>query len=318
MRLHSRRSALSELGSLLPLAMIGLLIANDHVLKFVFHSAITGKLSDVAICFILPLLVSAALGLAARIDVRRRLWIGAVVAAIVFSAVEMSDRAGGWFIRMVAIAFGAKQTVLTRDPTDLLALACVPLAVAYGRWRARDAGLDGRWRRVRGAIALVTGSLALMATSAPERCGKWTGPTVFMVEGDCGSGGTIVVEVSSYTGQLTITNQPALLAPLPGDTSLSHNEEYSGIDCPFTVDQGNWEITIGECSVSGYAAPPPDAAADGNDGGSARDAGSANTSSCQTGYRQCQATLQSDGLWFICHGADPGATTCRSRLTVVQ
>jgi hypothetical protein len=300
MRLHSRPAALSELGSLLPLAMIGLLIANDHVLKFAFHNQLTGKLSDIAICFVLPLLVSAALGMFARIDVRRRLWIGAIASAIVFSAVEMSDRAGGWFIRMVAMVFGAKHTVLTRDPTDLLALACVPLAVAYGRWCARKVRLDGRWRRVRGAVALATGSLALMATSAPERCGKWAGPTVFMVEGDCGSGGTIVVEASAYSGQLTITNQPALLTALPGDNNLTRQVFYDGSNCPYTLDQGEWSITIGNCST------PVDAAVDSGAAG------------CQTGYRRCEAGLETDGLWFTCHGADPSVTTCRSRLAVVQ
>ena len=73
--------------------MIALLIANDHVLKFVFHNAVTGKLSDVAICFLMPLLISAALGLIAGSRVRRRLEIGAVVTVVVFSALEMSDLA---------------------------------------------------------------------------------------------------------------------------------------------------------------------------------------------------------------------------------
>ena len=148
-----REAALRELGSLLPLAMIALLVANDHVLKFVFHNAVTGKLSDVAICFLMPLLISAALGLIAGAGARWRLGIGAVVTAVVFSALEMSDLAGSWFVRAVAIVFGARHTVLTRDPTDLLALLMVPLAVAYGRQRARAAMtvvaggvLAARWR----------------------------------------------------------------------------------------------------------------------------------------------------------------------------
>jgi len=327
MRRHSqgpRRAALSELGSLLPLAMIGLLIANDHVFKFVFHNALTGKLSDVAICFIMPLLVSASLGLAARIDLRWRLWAGAVVTAIVFSALEMSDWAGGWFVRMVALVFGVKHTVLTRDPTDLLALACVPLAVAYGRWRARDARRDVdvdvglRWPRVRGALALATGSLALMATTAPEQCGKWSAPTVFQVDGDCGTGGIIVVEADPY-GALAVTNQAALLAPEPDGANLCREQRYRGTSCPYTLEQGDWDITIGDCSTPVVS---PDAGAAPIDGGAPDasrllDAGSSNTSSCQAGYRQCQATVETDGLWFTCHGADPGVALCRSRLAVL-
>jgi len=330
-----RQDALGELGSLVPLAMIGLLIANDHVLKFVFHNAVTGKLSDIAICFLMPLLVSTALGLIAGIDVRRRLWIGAAVTVVTFSAMEMSDVAGAWFVRAVALVFGAKHTVLTRDPTDLFALLLVPLAVAYGR---RRASIGARGRRLGGALALVTGSLALMATSAPERCGKWSPPMVFNVEGDCGTGGLVVVEGDAWNGTLTITNRAALLAP-PANLQLTVNEAYNGTACPYTLDQGNWAITYGYCSPPAYADPlpiddtdagetdasdaggidagtPPDGGAV-SDAGATRDAGAPPSSSCQSGYRQCSATLESDGLWFTC-SSDTSATLCRSRLTVVQ
>jgi hypothetical protein len=325
-----REAALRELGSLLPLAMIALLVANDHVLKFVFHNAVTGKLSDVAICFLMPLLISAALGLIAGDRARWRLEIGAVVTAVVFSALEMSDLAGGWFVRAVAIVFGARHTVLTRDPTDLLALLMVPIAVAYGRQRARAAATDGRWRRARGALALATGSLALMATSAPERCDKWTPPMVFNVEGDCGTGGLIVVEADSWAGALTITNQGALLPPPSGQ--LSVEKRYNGSVCPYTLDRGDWTITYGYCSTPAYADPlpigdggggaTPDAHADADgattaDAGAARDAGPPPSSGCPSGYRQCRAALESDGLWFTCQ-SDPATVLCRSKLTTVQ
>jgi hypothetical protein len=308
--------------------MIALLIANDHVLKFVFHNAVTGKLSDVAICFLMPLLVSAALGLIAGAGLGWQLAIGAVVTVVVFSALEMSDLAGGWFVRAIAILFGAKHTVLTRDPTDLFALLMVPIAVAYGRRRARSAATVDRWRRLRGALALATGSLALMATSAPERCGQWSPPVVFNVEGDCGTGGLIVVEVGSYSGQLTVTNAAALLAP-PAN-GLGVNQSYDSDACPYTLDQGAWEITYGSCSMPAFADPLPlgdggdagttaDAGSrlDGgaSDAGVARDAGSPSSSSCERGYRQCQATLESDGLWFTCR-SDPSTVVCRSKLTV--
>lgn len=321
-----RQEALGELGSLVPLTMIGLLIANDHVLKFVFHNAVTGKLSDIAICFLMPLLVSTALGLIAGIEARRRLWIGAAVTVVTFAAMEMSDVAGAWFVRAVALVFGAKHTVLTRDPTDLLALLFVPLAVAHGRRRALVASLGARARRLGGALALITGSLALMATSAPERCGKWSPPMVFKVEGDCGTGGLVVIEVDSFVGGLTITNSAALLAP-PANGQLAVRGTYNGTACPYTLDQGNWAITYGYCSTPSYADPLPlddtdagqDDASDGgtSDAGAAQDAGAPPQSSCPSGYRQCNATLESDGLWFTCH-AETTATLCRSRLTVVQ
>jgi len=319
MRDHSpteRRAALSELGSLLPPAMIALLVANDHVLKFAFHNAVTGKLSDVAICFLMPLLVSAALGSLCAIGRRWRLGIGAAVTVVVFSALEMSDLAGAWFARAVAIVFGARHTVLTRDPTDLLALLMVPIAVAYGRRCALAAPTDNRWRRVRGALALATGSLALMATTAPERCSAWTAPMVFNVEGDCGTGGLIVVESEGYSGRLTVTNRAALLAP-PANAQLSVIQEYDGKACPFTLDQGDWEITYGYCSTPAFADPLP--GADGGDdaghAGATPDAGATTSSHCPNGYRQCRAALESDGLWFTCR-SDSATVLCRSKLTV--
>ena len=319
-----RWAALGEISALLPLAMIALLIANDHFLKFVFHNSVTGKLSDVAICFVTPLLVSALLGLISGGNVLWRLWIGAAVTAVVFSALEMSDLAGSWFIRAVAILFGAKHTVLTRDPTDLLALLMVPLAVAYGRRHARAVTTGDRWRRLRGALALAVGSLALMATSAPERCDKWTPPMAFNVEGDCGTGGLIVIESNMFSGNLAITNRAALLAP-PANGQLSVNEQYNGFACPYTLDQGNWEITYGYCSTPAFADPLPLPPADGggdtsdggatSDAGAARDAGAPSSSSCPPGYRQCQAALEGDGLWFTCR-SDPATVLCRSKLTV--
>jgi hypothetical protein len=241
----------------------------------------------------------------------------------------MSDLAGSWFVRAVAMVFGARHTVLTRDPTDLLALLMVPLAVAYGRQRARAAITGGGWRRLGGALALATGSLALMATSAPERCDKWTPPMVFNVEGDCGTGGLIVVEADSYDGRLTITNQAALLAP-PASGQLSVDEQYNGSACPFTLDRGEWTITYGYCSTPPYADPLPigdggsgadagaDTAADAAataDAGAARDAGLPPRSGCPSGYRQCRAALESDGLWFTCQ-SNPATVLCRSKLTV--
>src|SRR5262245_28275002 len=187
------RAALAELGGGLPLAAVALLLLNDHVLKRAFHNAITGKLSDVAICFLIPLLVSAALGMLADWSLRRRLWIGAAIAAGLFSAVEMSDAAGAAFTRAMAWLGAGGGGRLTRDPTDLLALACVPLAVAYGlrRQRRRGAGprrASTRWATAAGALVLVAGALALMADEF-AKCDEWTAATVFQVQGDCGPSG---------------------------------------------------------------------------------------------------------------------------------
>ena len=253
-----RAAALAELGALLPLAMVGLLLANDRLLKLAFHNALTGKLSDVAICFLMPLLVSATLGLIFDWSARRRLCAGGVVTVIVFSALEMSDLAGAWFSHALAILLPGQRIVLTRDPTDLLALGCVPLAIIYGLRRARAGAPHPRWASVAGALALITGSLALVATSAPYQCADWSAPVVFSVDGDCGAGGLVVVEADRYGGQLTITNAPALLTPLPAGSSNDAtrlNQRFTGASCPYTLDRGEWFVSIGTCS--NFAPPPP-------------------------------------------------------------
>lgn len=125
------------------LAAVALLALNDHVLKPWLHDAVTGKLSDLAICFFLPLYLSALLGLVWRAPASWRLAVAAALTAAVFGALELSPLAGRWFCAAndaVAGALGmARRCRLTRDPTDLAALAVVPLAVAYGRARARRA-----------------------------------------------------------------------------------------------------------------------------------------------------------------------------------
>jgi hypothetical protein len=122
----------------LPLAAVALLALNDRFLKPLFANEITGKLSDVAICFFLPLYLSALFGLALRWRLERRLLAGAVLGGVVFAALEMSDVVGTWFCRLLPLVrapFGVHGAVLTRDPTDLFCLAFVPLAWWYGlRW----------------------------------------------------------------------------------------------------------------------------------------------------------------------------------------
>jgi hypothetical protein len=278
------RASLGELGGALPLGALALLVANDHLLKGLFHNAVTGKLSDVAICFLMPLLVSAALGVAARASVERRLWIGAAVTAVVFTAMEMSDATGDLF-RWMIHAIGIPGGELTRDPTDLLALGFVPLAVAYGRRRARSPRARLALAPAAGAVALIGGALALMATSAPGKCGKYSMPVVFQVDGDCGSNGIVVVDGNTYSGSLSISNGPALGLPdLPG-SGVAYGS-YDGTSCPFTLDQGEWEVTVNSCGSSGSggasgsdgstsdaadASPATDASADARtvDGGDA-------------------------------------------------
>lgn len=122
-----------------PIASVALLIANDRWLKPTYHNALTGKLSDVAICFFLPLFVSELLGLAFGVTPRARLWVGAVVTTLLFAGLEEVAPFTRFAIRClsnVGPLIGVSAPFrMTSDWTDLLCLVAVPVAIAYGRQR---------------------------------------------------------------------------------------------------------------------------------------------------------------------------------------
>jgi hypothetical protein len=251
---HRAGRALGELGAAGPLGAVCLLAANDHQFKRLFHNALTGKLSDVAVCFLLPLLVSAALGLVFDWTGRRRLAIGAVVATVVYTMLELSDTAGALFLRTLD-ALGLGGGTLTRDPTDLLALVCVPLAVAYGRRRLTVAEHHPNiWRSATGALVMATGSLALMATeiSGPKHdCDVEPPPVTFQAGSGCGPGGLVVVSSHSYnaTGAIEISNGAALGLPLDYGSDVyvaSFYDQKGALTHACAFDQGSWGITFYE------------------------------------------------------------------------
>ena len=133
-----QRFALSEFFAPLPLATVVLLAVNDNMLKPSFHNEVTGKLSDVAVCFLLPLLISALLAVVWRRYSLVRLVFAAVVTGVIFTALELWQPCQALFIKVnlfVGAPFGIRRVVLTRDLTDLATLAMLPLAVLYGRRR---------------------------------------------------------------------------------------------------------------------------------------------------------------------------------------
>jgi hypothetical protein len=123
----------------LPLAAVALLVVNDYWLKAALHNELTGKLSDVAVCFFMPLFLSELLGLALGCRPRLRLRIGAGVTAALFAALEVIP---SFTARVIALLdrIGPYLAIerpfrMTADPTDLLCLLLVPLAVGYGERR---------------------------------------------------------------------------------------------------------------------------------------------------------------------------------------
>ena len=113
-----------------------LLAVNDALLKATFHNALTGKLSDLAGCFMLPLFISALLSLA-RAPGRWRLGVGALLTTAFFVAIKLSDGAANQtclLLAPIARILGIAGTLhIVADPTDLIALLMVPLSIVYAR-----------------------------------------------------------------------------------------------------------------------------------------------------------------------------------------
>jgi hypothetical protein len=123
-----------------PLLAVALMGLNDAYLKYRFHNALTGKLSDLAGCFFLPLFVSALLALVTPLRLATRLGIGATVTVVLFGAIKLSQPVGDnvclamdWVGRRVGTGCGR----IIADRSDLLALPCVLLALLQGYWSHR-------------------------------------------------------------------------------------------------------------------------------------------------------------------------------------
>jgi threonine dehydrogenase-like Zn-dependent dehydrogenase len=137
---HLRIPPMPELVAPAPLAAAAVLVLNDHWGKQHFPGLVTGKLSDLAGAFVMPLFVSAVLALATRWPLRLRVIIGAASTVGLLAAVKLSSAAAAavagtldllW--RPLALAPGR----IVADPTDLLALPLSLAALAFG-WSAGE------------------------------------------------------------------------------------------------------------------------------------------------------------------------------------
>ncbi len=125
-----------EFFSAAPLLAVAVLATNDHLLKAAFHNTLTGKLSDFAGCFFLPLYVSAVLALFTRWSLERRLWVGALTTMAIFIPVSVSRAAADFVARtveLIAIPLGLGAQRIASDPTDLIAVPMICLAVLYAQ-----------------------------------------------------------------------------------------------------------------------------------------------------------------------------------------
>ena len=123
-----------ELLGFWPLASLALFAANNFLLKRAYPGLVTGKLSDIACCFFLPLFVSATLGFVGwRAKAVQRVAVGACAALVVFVLVKTSPWASGWLDAVIGAVTAGRMAANRVDPTDLVAAPFALLAIAYAR-----------------------------------------------------------------------------------------------------------------------------------------------------------------------------------------
>lgn len=93
---------------------------NDHVGKLYFPGVLTWKISDFAGLFYFPFFVTTLLGSI------RYLTSAAALTGAVFGT-----------LKLIGLSIGPFH--ISKDPTDLVALVCVGLAIWYGRRRWPEA-----------------------------------------------------------------------------------------------------------------------------------------------------------------------------------
>ena len=137
----------------LPLGMLALLLANDHILKVHYPGWVSGKLSDVAGLALLPFVLLALADLAATASPRipapgRRMVVACILAtAAIFTAMQVTPLGADAYRLGLGVAqwpFHAAAFLLqggpipslhpvqlTSDPSDLLALPATAAALLF-------------------------------------------------------------------------------------------------------------------------------------------------------------------------------------------
>lgn len=134
------------------------LMVNDHMLKYsTFAGTLTGKMSDVAGLIVAPVLLATLL----RVRSARGLILSGLATGAVFSAINVSVEFAAIFDAWVSHIVPFRTTT---DPTDLLALAAIPLGLRVFWSTMTRARVSLPALRFAG---VGIGGLACMATSPP-------------------------------------------------------------------------------------------------------------------------------------------------------
>jgi hypothetical protein len=135
MKTYWQRTKMPEFFNLWCLSTVGLFALNNHYLKYQYHNWLTGKLSDFAVCFFLPLFVSSLIALLVNWPAKTRLLAGSALTIAIFSGVKISPWASNLLneiLSVVTTAVGFSPSFNRADSSDLIALPLVALACVFG------------------------------------------------------------------------------------------------------------------------------------------------------------------------------------------
>ena len=163
--MNTFRIALKALSHPLSLLSILILLLNDHLLKVVVPSQLTGKLSDFAGLFFFPFLLAGSLGLVGEslgFSSRPIARIAFGVTTLWFAGIKTIP-AFNTFTAEVAEVFLGHPTFYVLDPTDLISLVVLPFA--WNLWRKMEGERRSVSLRPLQVFGFGLGALGTMATS---------------------------------------------------------------------------------------------------------------------------------------------------------
>jgi hypothetical protein len=245
-------ASLTALVSPLSLAAIAVLLINDHLLKQLSPSLLTGKLSDFTGLYFAPYVVLAAIFAMPLGALRRRPFevarVSYLAIAAVFVALKLTESTAA---PLLAVASGLGFPVaIAADPTDLAALCMLPLS--YAAWAIRVRGPVIRPRRLLRAGVLALAALSMLATSGPPQPSirsiaiDSSGDLYAAVEYTKSSDGVYVLHLGDRTwDRLTTTGQQLVADPRRGTV--------------YALDSGGSAPTVDRLTRDGaeHIGPPP-------------------------------------------------------------
>jgi len=126
-----KRLTVPEFFNVWSIFSVSLFAANNYYLKYHYHNWITGKLSDVLLCFFLSLFISVILAIVTPWSLKRRILYGSLLTTIIYSLVKTSTTASDWLnagLSFLTKGAGVGPSINIADPTDLIALPFIVIS----------------------------------------------------------------------------------------------------------------------------------------------------------------------------------------------